>query len=157
MMRILILLLICTGLQQSVIAQSASDSVIQVVTDFFSAMKRSDTAGMRACLHPGLHLETTQSVPDSEPEIRQQSIESFFASVVRSKPGMLDERIQFQSVSVDGPLASVWTPYEFYYNGRYSHCGVNSFQLVRVKSRWLIQYLVDTRRRTCTSDGTSIH
>lgn len=149
------LLIACSNL--SAWAQLPADSVKQVVNEFFSAMKRSDTAAMRACLHPGLHLETTQSIPDSEPEIRQQTIESFFASVIRSKPGMLDERIQFQSVQVDGPLASVWTPYEFYYNGRYSHCGVNSFQLVKVKGQWLIRYLVDTRRKTCSSGTTSIH
>lgn len=61
--------------------------------------------------------------------------------------GGLDERIQFDVVKVDGPLASVWTPYKFYFKGQFSHCGVNSFQLVRVNGEWKIQYLIDTRRR----------
>jgi len=50
-------------------------------------------------------------------------------------------------VKIDGPLAIVWTPYKFYFNGKFSHCGVNSFQLVRFNGVWKIQYLIDTRRR----------
>ena len=154
MMRSILLLLICTGLQQLAFAQSASDSVKQVVMDFFSAMKRSDTVGMSAVLSPTVHLEATQSRPDAIPAPIQESVTNFLSAVARTPAGALDERIQFQSVQVDGPLASVWTPYEFYFNGRYSHCGVNSFQLVRVNDKWLIQYLIDTRRRTCAPSAS---
>lgn len=40
----------------------------------------------------------------------------------------------------------VWAPYQFYYKGKFSHCGADSFQLVRINGKWKIQYLVDTRR-----------
>ena len=50
-------------------------------------------------------------------------------------------------VKIDGALASVWTPYKFYFNGKFSHCGVNSFQLVRMNNTWKVQYIIDTRRR----------
>jgi hypothetical protein len=59
-----------------------------------------------------------------------------------------DERITFETIKIDGPLAVAWTPYKFYYEGKFSHCGVNSFQLVRLNGAWKIQYLIDTRRRT---------
>lgn len=130
-------------------AQSAEDSVRLVIFDFFKAMKRSDTAAMREALSPTLHLEATQDRPDAEPRIIQQSVTDFLASVAGTPAGALDERIEFDVVKVDGPLATAWTPYEFYFNGRYSHCGVNSFQLIRLYGRWLIQYLVDTRRKNC--------
>jgi len=58
-----------------------------------------------------------------------------------------DERIVFETIRIDGPLASVWTPYNFYYEGKFSHCGVNSFQLVKINGEWKIQYLIDTRRK----------
>ncbi|HNA01067.1 MAG TPA: hypothetical protein PLN49_09415, partial [Ferruginibacter sp.] len=58
-----------------------------------------------------------------------------------------DERITFDVVRVDGALAIAWTPYKFYFNGKFSHCGVNSFQLVRFNGEWKIQYLIDTRRK----------
>ncbi len=148
-MRILILLLLSPF--SHLLAQTGEDSVRQVINDFFLAMKRSDTAGMRATLSPIVQLHATQAVPDAEPALIQQSITNFLSSVARTPAGALDERIGFETVKLDGPLASAWTPYQFFYNGRYSHCGVNSFQLVRIQGKWLIQYLIDTRRKECNS------
>jgi hypothetical protein len=136
-------------------AQSPADSVRQVVTDFFAAMRRSDTAGMRACLSPAVHFEATQNSPDAVPQLIQESVDNFMASVSRIAAGLLDERIEFGSILVDASIASVWTPYVFYYNGKYSHCGVNSFQLVRLNGKWLIQYLIDTRRRKCATNASN--
>lgn len=59
----------------------------------------------------------------------------------------LDERILDYQIKVDGDLAAAWTPYEFYVNDQFSHCGVNSFQLVRTAEGWKISYIIDTRRK----------
>lgn len=147
-MRLLFLILFIPFVKLN--AQTSADSVRQVVTDFFSAMRKSDTTGMRACLSPLVHFEATQTRPDAEPKLILESVNDFLTSVSRIEAGLLDERIEFASVLVDGSIASVWTPYEFYYNGKYSHCGVNSFQLVRVQGKWQIQYLIDTRRKSCS-------
>jgi hypothetical protein len=79
--------------------------------------------------------------------VRNEKVDDFIKSISSAKKDSLDERITFETLKVDGPLASVWTPYKFYYAGNFSHCGVNSFQLVRINGRWKIQYLIDTRRR----------
>ncbi|HEY4150385.1 MAG TPA: hypothetical protein VGM41_15710, partial [Chitinophagaceae bacterium] len=60
-----------------------------------------------------------------------------------------DERIQFETIRIDGALAIVWAPYQFFYNGKLNHCGADSFQLVRSNGKWKIQYLIDTRRKDC--------
>jgi hypothetical protein len=44
-------------------------------------------------------------------------------------------------------MAAAWTPYRFYRNGEFSHCGVNSFQLVKMAEGWKIVYIIDTRRK----------
>ena len=58
-----------------------------------------------------------------------------------------DERIAFDGIKIDGPMATAWTPYNFYFNGKFSHCGVNNFVLVKQDNGWKIQYIIDTRRR----------
>ncbi len=63
----------------------------------------------------------------------------------------LDERITDYQINIDGPMATAWTPYEFYSNDKFSHCGVNSFQLVKMAEGWKIVYIIDTRRK----DGCS--
>jgi hypothetical protein len=61
--------------------------------------------------------------------------------------GDLDERIIIEAIHTDGHLASVFTPYSFYVKGKLSHCGANSFQLVKQNTEWKIQYIIDTRRK----------
>lgn len=41
-------------------------------------------------------------------------------------------------VRVQGHLASVWLPYDFYENGEWSHCGVDAFILLRRPEGWRI-------------------
>ena len=57
------------------------------------------------------------------------------------------EKILDYKIQIDGGMAHVWAPYEFWYNGEFSHCGVNSFQLYKEKDAWKIIYLVDSRRK----------
>ncbi len=79
--------------------------------------------------------------------VKNEMPEGFAKSVSSMPKGAADERISFETVKIDGPLALAWTPYSFYYDGKFSHCGVNSFQLVRFNGEWKIQYLIDTRRK----------
>ena len=56
-----------------------------------------------------------------------------------------DKKIVFDKILINKELASVWTPYQLYVKEKYIHQGVNSFQVVRTKEGWKIQYLIDTR------------
>jgi hypothetical protein len=50
---------------------------------------------------------------------------------------------------VDGPLATAWMDYTFHVGERFSHCGVNAFQLFRSDDGWQIIQIADTRRSEC--------
>ena len=67
------------------------------------------------------------------------------ASVPKSEK--FEERLLSYKIQIDGAMAHVWAPYEFYINGKLSHAGVNSFQLFKDKSGWKITYCIDTRKR----------
>jgi len=60
---------------------------------------------------------------------------------------VLFEKLLDYKIQIDGPLAHVWTPYEFYVNGKLSHSGVNSFTLFKEKDAWQIIHIIDTRRK----------
>jgi len=130
----------------SVRAQSAEDSVKNVINDMFTAMRTIDTSLLRSVFSPTIVFQTVAK-KDGKVLTRNEDAEGFISYLGTQKAGVLDERIRFGSISIDGPLASVWTPYSFYANGKLSHCGVNSFQLVRFAEGWKIQYIIDTRRR----------
>ncbi|MEN4761732.1 nuclear transport factor 2 family protein [Chryseobacterium sp. C39-AII1] len=79
--------------------------------------------------------------------VKTDKVEDFITSILKSSKDDLDERISIEAIHVDGLLASVFTPYSFYYKGKFSHCGANSFQLIKQNGEWKIQYLIDTRRK----------
>lgn len=147
-MKVFVVLLTAMVLLQQVQAQSATeDSVKAAVNKLFEGMKSADAAMVVSSFADSAVLQTIGRSKEGQLVIRNESVKAFAASVASLKAGAADERIEFGSVKIDGPLASVWTPYKFYYEGKFSHCGANSFQLVRINNEWKIQYLIDTRRR----------
>lgn len=128
-------------------AQTPEDSAKAVVNQLFTAMKNVDAAMLKDAFADSAVLQTIRRKPDGSFFVQNEKVSDFVASIGAAKKDSLDERITFETVRVDGPLAIVWTPYKFYYAGKFSHCGVNSFQLVRINGRWKIQFLIDTRRR----------
>ena len=129
-------------------SQSAVDSVKMVINNMFTAMKNADPVLLQSCFADSMVLQTISRDKDGKLLVRNEAASGFIEFISKEAPGNADERIIFETVKTDGPLASVWTPYQFYYKGQFSHCGVNSFQLVRFNGIWKIQYLIDTRRRT---------
>jgi hypothetical protein len=126
----------------------ATDSVKAVVNSLFVAMKTSDAALLLSAFNDSAILQTIVTNKEGKMVVKNEPVKNFANAISKATSGSLDERIQFDMIKIDGALASVWTPYSFYYNNTFSHCGVNSFQLVRTSAGWKIQYLVDTRRKS---------
>lgn len=147
MKRILILLTAITTISSFTQAQTAEDSVKAVINQLFTAMKNADGAMLKDAFADSAVLQTIRRKQDGTFFVQNDKVSDFVSQIGMAKKDSLDERITFETIKIDGPLASAWTPYKFYYAGRFSHCGVNSFQLVRINGRWKIQYLIDTRRR----------
>jgi hypothetical protein len=128
-------------------AQNAEDSVKAVINKLFWAMKNADATTFKTVFADSAIMQTISRNKKGETIVRTESITAFAALVESLKKDSADEQIKFETIKIDGPLAIVWTPYQFYHNGQFSHCGVNSFHLVKLQGVWKIQYLIDTRRR----------
>lgn len=128
-------------------AQSTEDSVKTVINTLFNAMRNGDTGSLLSTFSESAIMQTIVQTREGKTIVRNESVQDFGKMVGSLMKDSADERITFEAIKIDGPLAIVWTPYEFYFNGNYSHRGVNSFQLVRTEGEWKIQYLIDTRRR----------
>ncbi|MEO5892071.1 MAG: nuclear transport factor 2 family protein [Ferruginibacter sp.] len=127
-------------------AQPARDSVIAAVNKLFEGMKKADTALLKNCFSPNAVLQTIKN-DKGVTTVIDEKVADFIDFVGKESVGNADEQIVVETVKIDGPLAIVWTPYKFYYKGKFSHCGVNSFQLIRLGEGWKIQYIIDTRRK----------
>jgi hypothetical protein len=147
MKRISFLLTVLAVTGTTVVAQSTEDSVKAAVNLLFTAMKNADAALLKTAFSDSAVLQTITRNKEGNTVVRTDKVSDFADFLGKQQKGDADERIQFETVKIDGPLAIAWTPYTFYYKGKLSHCGVNSFQLVRLNGTWKIQYIIDTRRR----------
>ena len=134
-------------------AQSTEDSVKAAVNLMFTGMKNADAATIRRSFADSAILQTITANAAGKTVARSESVEDFANHVGKMAAGDADERISFGSVRVDGPLAIVWAPYSFFYKGKFSHCGVDSFQLILVDGMWKIVYVIDTRRKNACPVG----
>lgn len=133
----------------SALSAQAESEVLAVVQQLFDGMKVHDTAKIRSVLHPQARL-VSSGMREGVASVSVESMETWLAAVARATQP-LDERLRNPVVKLDGGLASVWTEYNFYVGDRFSHCGVDSFHLVRTPDGWRIIDIADTRRREgCT-------
>lgn len=128
-------------------AQTPVDSVKLAIGSLFTAMKNSDSQAILNCFADSAILQTIARDKNGNYIVKNENLADFAKVIAYMPKNAADERISFDMVKVDGPLAAAWTPYKFYLSGQFSHCGVNSFQMVKMNGQWKIQYLVDTRRK----------
>lgn len=141
----LIILLMCS--YRGSAQDSDAEAVKSVVRQLFEGMKRGDSALVKAVFHQTAVLQSVATSKTGEIKVHTMPAQDFITAVGKPHTDVWDERIEFGQVMVDGPMASVWTPYKFYLGEKFSHCGVNSFQLYKSADGWKVLYLVDTRRK----------
>lgn len=126
---------------------SQNEEVKDVIVTFFKGFHAKDSTIIKSVCAENMIL---QSIAESSKgsQIKNQNPQDFYRSIATIPSTMLfEERVLEYSIQVDGAMAHVWTPYEFYVNSKLSHKGVNAFTLFKDNGLWKIVYLIDTRRK----------
>lgn len=126
---------------------SQNEEVKDVIVTFFKGFHAKDSTIIKSVCAKNMIL---QSIAESSKgsQIKNQIPQDFYRSIATIPSTMLfEERLLDYSIQVDGSMAHVWTPYEFYLNDKFSHKGVNAFTLFKDNGLWKIVYLIDTRRK----------
>jgi hypothetical protein len=133
------------GLAATYARSNTEARVLRVVERMFDGMRRGDAATLRAVFDPSATLLTARPGVRAA-EAKPTPVERFIAAAGEPHNPPWIERAWDPQVRIDGPLATVWTPYAFFLGNKLSHCGTNAFQLVRRAGGWRIVHVVDTRR-----------
>jgi hypothetical protein len=119
--------------------------VIAVVQKLFDAMAGCDQAAARAISMPEGRLYRIS--PGTDDPVRSSSFEEFSASLGKCGRQML-ERMWSPQVRVHKGIATLWAPYDFWLNGAFSHCGIDSFELAKTSDGWKLTGGSYTMERT---------
>lgn len=122
--------------------------VKKTVDTFFDGFHKGDTVLMKSVMADKILMQTAyRNKAGKDVLVTDDATKLVLAIANRPDDQKWDERLLDYSIQVDGNMANAWTPYEFWYNDTFSHCGVNSFQLFKDGDQWKIIYLIDTRRK----------
>ncbi len=126
----------------------------QIIDTFFEGFHKGDTLQMRAVMAPSMVLQTAAANSEGIAGVSEMPASNLLMAIAsRPETQQWDERLLDYTVQIDGNLAHVWTRYEFWVNGNFSHCGANAFTLAKMNDGWKIIHLIDSRRRSdCKQD-----
>ena len=121
----------------------------RVVDAFFEGFHEGDTLKIRSTMMDNITMQSVFKGKDGVHTVRDGDASDFLKAITnRTETEKWEERLLDYKVQIDGNLAHVWTPYEFWLNGNFSHCGANSFTIVRTVSGWKIINIIDSRKRS---------
>jgi tetratricopeptide (TPR) repeat protein len=134
---IFLIIIIVIGIQFSwTSAHSEEQHVILAVEQFFKALEMRDAKLARDILMPE---GVVYSVRDEggEKVIRATTHQQIIDSFGSSSEKML-ERMWDPKVLIHKEIAVLWTKYDFHRDGKFSHCGVDAFNLIKTPDGWKI-------------------
>jgi hypothetical protein len=122
-------------------------AALMAVQQFFETMTSKNATGARAVLDPEGDFVSVRWTDEGEPIVRRTTNEAYLQGLERGSETYL-ERMWESEVRVHGPIAVVWTRYDFHIDGKFSHCGIDVFQLLRTETGWTITGGTYTVERT---------
>ncbi len=125
--------------------EDAEAGAVAAVQALFDAMAGRDGEAIRDLLTDGAVFTATAETADGV-QVRESTGAEFAASIGQPGPALL-ERMWEPHVMVQGPLAVVWTPYDFHVDGEFSHCGIDAVSLAKTAAGWKISSIAYTRER----------
>ena len=123
--------------------EAAKASVLAVVQLFLDALAARDPAACRATLAPEGQLQVMNEGGAKGPTLTYRLLGEFAKRLSTWKERPL-ERIWNPTVLVQGRIATVWAPYDFHRDGKFSHSGIDVFTLMRADKDWKIVNLAFT-------------
>jgi len=113
-------------------ASSEQEAILAVVDRFMHAVTTNDAA-----LFADVRMAETMNIVERPAEGGGTHLvkRPFTPGALK---GNYRERYWDPVVHVRGGIAVVWTPYEFWQDGRTSHCGIDVFELAKENGRWRI-------------------
>jgi len=128
--------------------KSETEAVKETIIEFFNAFHKQDTIVLKSMVKGDITMQSISINKEGKTVLQESSYNQFVKNISSiPKDRTFEEKLLDFSIQVDGNMANAWTPYEFWYQDKFSHCGVNSFQLIKEEDSWKIIYLVDTRRK----------
>jgi hypothetical protein len=154
--------LLCLALLAMVLAGNANsedeerDAILAVMEQAFDAIRSGNPDDARATqLAEGTSLSFRPGAngDSGELEMRMSTNEALLADETDNDSAYMERWTGDPTVMIRGPIAVVWGEYEFWINGKFSHCGIDSVDFAKVDGDWKIaNWMWTVERENCPTD-----
>jgi hypothetical protein len=124
--------------------------VVGTLQRLFDALESGDEALLRSVTDASLAMHFSET-RDGATTFGSATLDGLATRITSSEMPLI-ERMWDPTVIVNGPLATIWTPYDFYAGETFSHCGVDSANMLHTEEGWKIVALSWTRLQPPTCD-----
>jgi len=117
--------------------------VVQTLQHLFDALRTGDAELLLSVLDPDVVMRSTET-RDGRTSFSRSTTEGLAERIASSETPLI-ERMWDPVVAVNGAMATLWTPYDFYIGDTFSHCGVDAATFMQTPDGWMIVGLTWTR------------
>ena len=156
MKKFLLTLMLVLAVSLSIGAQAApkgddKEEAIAVANKLFEAMRAKNMEAIRALFMPEGQLIAIDKPRTGEglSKTRVFTAEAFSKMISEAKAPEFIEKMPQPKVEIFGDMAIVYGRYTFHVGDKFSHCGTNSFHLVRTADGWKIANAASTLEFNC--------
>jgi len=126
---------------------SSVQAVLAPIYTLFAALEAHDPEMIRPLLIDGATITVADALPDGSRRVHRLPFADW-ASRLSGATQQYRETMPNPAVEIDGDVALVWGFYTFTVDGRFNHCGVNHFSMVRQDGEWKVADLAFSTRTT---------
>ena len=145
----IVFLLIFVGISPAFSQEYESDSVAiaEIIQEIFDGMRESDTTKMAPYMHSKVQMQSLNVSNNGNKVSQLSGASGWLDAVAQNKGQVWNEEVNNLQIISDGAVATAWMDYKFYLGSKLSHCGINSFQFVKIDDNWKIIYIIDSRKK----------
>jgi len=118
-------------------------AVLAAMDRYMTAISASDLDAMAAMQMPGGTTFRARAVQGGNMDVVTRP-NSYWVDPARKYGHAYRERYWTPTVLIRGSIAVVWAPYEFWIDGKTSHCGIDVFDFVKIDGAWRVANLMWT-------------
>jgi hypothetical protein len=119
------------------------EEIVQTLQYLFDALETGDADLLMSVLDPSTVMRSTET-RDGRTTFSSSTAEGLAERIASSEEPLI-ERMWDPVVAVNGSMATLWTPYDFYIGTTFSHCGVDAATFMQTAEGWMIVGLTWTR------------
>jgi hypothetical protein len=136
---------------QTAPGSAAGSEAIAVANRLFEAMRAKNAEAIRALFMPEGQLVAIDKPRTGEgPSTTRVFTAAAFAKMIaEAKAPEFIEKMAQPKAEIFGDMALVYGRYTFHVGDKFSHCGTNSFNLVRTADGWKIANAASTLEFNC--------